>query len=96
MDLDSKTLEDDYRIWLADQKDKAKFFAKVWAHIAMEEQPTPNKSRKFLHELQPELPSSYVVGIDESIDNLSRVVFQEAIEQLNDEAGNNPWRNKND
>lgn len=93
MKLDpNKSLEDNYRIWLAQQKEDAKFFAEAWAHSAMAEQPTPRKSKKFLHELQPELPSSYVVGIDETIDNLSRVIFEEAIEQLNDEAGNNPWR----
>ena len=83
MQLDpSKTLEDNYHTWLAQQKEDAKFFTEAWAHKALTEQSTPNKSREFLHELQSELPSSYAVVVDASIDNSSRVLFEEAQKDL--------------
>lgn len=94
MELDpNKPLEDNYKEWLQSIDDTSKFFVKAWAEAAKNEFPTPEKSFRFLGQLEPELPTSYTPNIEGTVDNLSRTIFQDARKQLNDEAKKRKWRN---
>lgn len=94
MELDpNKPLEDNYKEWLQSINDDAEFFVKAWAEAAKNEFPTPEKSFRFLGQLEPELPTSYTPNIEGTVDNLSRTIFQDARKQLNDEAKKRKWRN---
>lgn len=92
MQLDpNKTLEDNYRGWLQSVKDDANFFADAWAHSAEKEEPSPKASKRLLKQLQPELPSSYTVDLEDSVDNVSRLIFQQAREQVQKDSDNRKW-----
>lgn len=97
MKLDpNKTLEDNYKSWLSSVKDDADFFAQAWAHAAEHDQPTPEKSKRVIGQWQPELPDSYTPSIDGTVNNLSRVIYQEARDQVIKDAMKRSWGNQND
>lgn len=94
MDLDpNKSLEGNYKDWLQRINDDGEFFVKAWAEAAKSEFPTPEKSFRFLKHMQPELPSSYTPNVEETVNNLSRTIFQDARNQLNKEAKKQKWSN---
>ena len=94
MDLDpNKPLESNYQDWLHRIGEEADFFVEAWAKAAKAEFPTPEKSFRFLKQMQPELPSSYTPNVEETVNNLSRTIFQDARKQLRDEAQKQKWRN---
>ena len=43
--------------------------------------------------MEPELPSSYTPNIGGTVDNFSRIIFQDTRNQLNKEAKKRKWRN---
>ena len=94
MKLDpNKSLEGNYKDWLQSINDDAEFFVKAWAEAAKNEFPTPEKSFKFLGQMEPEIPTSYTPNIGGTVDNFSRIIFQDARNQLNKEAKKRKWRN---
>lgn len=94
MDLDpNRPLESNYQEWLHKVNEEANFFVEAWAKAAKAEFSTPEKSFRFLKQMQPELPSSYTPNVEETVNNLSRTIFQDARKQLRDEAQKQKWRN---
>ena len=94
MDLDpNKPLESNYQDWLHRINEEADFFVKAWANAAKSEFPTPEKSFRFLGQMEPEIPTSYTPDIEGTVNNLSRTIFQDARNQLNKEAKKRKWRN---
>lgn len=92
MKLDpNKSLEGNYKDWLKSINDDAEFFVKAWAEAAKNEFPTPEKSFRFLGQMEPEIPTSYTPDIEGTLDNLSRTIFQDARIQLNKEAKKQKW-----
>lgn len=88
----NKSLEDNYRDWIQSVRDNAQFFAKAWTESAKTEFSTPRQSINFIHQLEPELPSSYTPSIDGTVDNLERVIFQSVVLQLSKDAKDRKWR----
>lgn len=71
MELDpNKSLEEDYRTWLAQRKEDAKFFAELWANAAKDEFPTPEKPFRFLGLTESEVPALYIPDIEGKDNNL--------------------------
>ena len=92
MELDpNKSLEDNYKEWLQILNDDAEFFVEAWAKAAKNEFPTPEKSFRFLGQMEPEFPTSYTPNIEGTVDNLSRIISQDARKQLTDEAKKQKW-----
>lgn len=92
MELDpNKSLEDNYKEWLQSLNDDAEFFVTAWAKAAKDEFPSPEKSFKFLGQMEPEIPTSYTPDIGGTVNNLSRIIFQDARNQLNKEAKKQKW-----
>lgn len=93
MQLDpNKSLEGNYNDWLQSINDDAEFFVEAWTKAAKDEFPTPEKSLRFLGQMEPEIPTSYTPDRAGTVDNLSRIIFQDARIQLNKEAKKREWR----
>ena len=97
MQLDpNKSLEGNYKEWLQGINDGANFFVEAWNKAAKDEFPTPEKSLRFLGQMEPEFPTSYTPDIEGIVNNLLRTIFQDARDQLNKEAKKQKWGHKND
>lgn len=92
MKLDAdKPLETNYKNWLDGVKEEAKFLSQAWAHSAETEFAKPSQSKRFLQQLEPELPTSYTASVDGTVDNLSRIILQDARIQVTKDAMNQKW-----